>query len=1570
MKYLIFFFTLGIPFYVQAQCNGDRDALMALYNATDGDNWTRNTNWGSDGSLGNWWGITTNSQGCVTEINLVGNNLGGRLPQEIGNLSQLITLAINDSPDLEGGLPSTIGNLFNLENLIIHRTRMSFSIPSTIGNLSKLKILRLHANEFRGDIPSSLYSLTQLEELNLGSNELGGTIDSRIGNLRNLKDLGLSYNFFRGDLPKEFWQMTQLEELFLDQNTFTGGIHEDIGNLTQLRRLGLSTNDFSGVIPVTMINLRNLQEFYYFSTQLCYREDDTAFTNWLNRLRTHSGSGISCEDVCSYRDRRALMTLYDALGGNNWTDNTNWGSDEPLGDWYGVRALNDECVLSLDLGRNNLSGTIPNEIQDLPELTQIFMINNKLAGDIPKGLGSLKKLRILALSENQFTGGIPRELGNAAELVNVYLDDNQLDGAIPSELRKLQKLSRLWLNENLFTFEDFLPSVNLFNLNFDYIYHNQSSVGKEQTITLNAGETYTVDLGIDENVTTNVYKWVKDGVELPEVNTNQFTINEPGIYTGWVINPAVPDLSLQIKRITVEAGIDANCLNHRDVLMEFYNATNGASWKNRTNWGSNQPLKEWYGLYTDEFGCVTHFNLRDNNLEGSIPTSIGSLQTLTELFLDRNQLTGEIPSSIANMKALLYLSLWRNKLTGEIPSALGELTELLALSVNDNQLTGEISNSIGQLQKLQYLDLDRNQLSGSIPSSFNNLQNLIALDLKENQLTGTVPFNKDIPTLKELYLSDNQLSGTFPNFSNLEKLWIFNNQFTFEEIIGNNPSQQYYYYAQAKIGKEETITLNAGENYTIDLGIDESITSNVYQWFKDGQIFQQTSVNQLTVTEPGVFTAKVTNPNAPDLTLESYAVTIEPGVDCTGNRDVLMAIYNATNGSNWTNNANWGSNAPLGDWYGVSTDAFGCVSGINLTQNQLEGSIPAEIGSLSQLTSLAIGYNQLSGELPSSVGDLSELRFIDTYTNQLTGAIPPAIGNLSNLESLRLGANELSGEIPREIGKLTKLRSLDLSVNELSGEIPIAITELVNLERIKLNINKLSGGVPSTIGNLVKLTSLDLRENLLSEPLPRQLGDLVNLEGLGLDENQLTGSLPREIGNLSKLTYLALDNNQLSGSLPPEIANLKELTQLLLNNNNFTGTIPFQIQNLNKLTFLYLNDNNFEGAIPNGIANLTQLKRLYLHNNSFISLPDISTITTWEDSFWGGVRVSYNAFSFDDIVPNISVANISNFQYNPQAKIGKEENIILEAGETYTIDLGIDENVASNVYQWFKNGEAFQQTNQNQITIAEAGVYTVKVTNPNAPELTLESYPVTIELNLNADFTLAPNPVEAGKSVQFTDASSGDITVWNWTFEGGEPPSSTEQNPAVQYDQTGTFQVALEVTDVSGNTESKTVGNAVEVVCPENLIFIQIQGYELTSTLEGERYEWRVNGNLLNDQVNNQSIIAMEAGSYVLTVTDEFGCTHTSAPTQITVTNLEDNFLDTKAFEVFPNPTDNEVSIELNQSFGDYSLTMYDMLGKVVWKTTTSEEILNINMSHLNTGIYFIELKSAQGTVRKKLIKQ
>jgi Leucine-rich repeat (LRR) protein len=310
----------------------------------------------------------------------------------------------------------------------------------------------------------------------------------------------------------------------------------------------------------------------------------------------------------------------------------------------------------------------------------------------------------------------------------------------------------------------------------------------------------------------------------------------------------------------------------------------------------------------------------------------------------------------------------------------------------------------------------------------------------------------------------------------------------------------------------------------------------------------------------------------------------------------LVNFYNTTNGKAWINNENWLA-GPVRSWYGISV-ASGRVTNIDLRGNNLEGSLPASIGNLTNLLVLWLGSNSLlSGSIPSSLGNLINLTSLDFYGDQLSGSIPVSFGNLVNLTEVYLYGNHLSSSIPSSIGNLKKLEYLDLSSNQLSGGIPTSIGNLAKLGSLDLSQNPLGGTLPPSLGNLVNLRYLQLVDDHLSGTIPASLGNISNLFSLSLPSNQLSGSIPSSLCNLAKLNTLDLTGNQLSGSIPSSLGELESLTHLELGENQLSGSIPISLEKLANLTWLSLNDNELSSDIPSSIGNLLKLQFLILNHN-------------------------------------------------------------------------------------------------------------------------------------------------------------------------------------------------------------------------------------------------------------------------------------------------------------------------------------------------------------------------------------
>ena len=358
----------------QGSVDTDREALVALYDLTDGDNWRNNNSWKSDRPLGDWWGVDTDSDGRVTRILLDFNDLSGPIPIEIGNLNKLrdIDLSSNNLSDI---IPIEIGNLTNLVELDLSNTDLSSSIPKEIGNLTNLVELDLSRTDLSRSIPKEIGNLTDLEKLDLSSTDLSGSIPTEIGNLTNLIELDLSLTDLSGSIPKEIGNLTNLPELDLARLSLSGSIPKEIGNMTNLLRLDLNHNDLSRSIPTEIGNLINLVEL------------DLSHNGLSGSIPTEMGNLIN--------------------------------------------------LVELDLGWNNLSGSIPTEIGDLINLEDIRLFLNNLSGPVPLSFANLLLLRIFFALDVDDDVCIPASLEDWYAGIPVTDDlpvcaDSPSENAVPS----------------------------------------------------------------------------------------------------------------------------------------------------------------------------------------------------------------------------------------------------------------------------------------------------------------------------------------------------------------------------------------------------------------------------------------------------------------------------------------------------------------------------------------------------------------------------------------------------------------------------------------------------------------------------------------------------------------------------------------------------------------------------------------------------------------------------------------------------------------------------------------------------------------------------------------------------------------------------------------------------------------------------------------------------------------------------------------------------------------------------------------------------------------------------------
>lgn len=261
--------------------------------------------------------------------------------------------------------------------------------------------------------------------------------------------------------------------------------------------------------------------------------------------------------------------------------------------------------------------------------------------------------------------------------------------------------------------------------------------------------------------------------------------------------------------------------------------------------------------------------------------------------------------------------------------------------------------------------------------------------------------------------------------------------------------------------------------------------------------------------------------------------------------EALSIFYANTNGASWTDDTGWLVNTSVCSWFGITCD-----------------------GGNSTVTEIDLSNNNLIGSLPEAIANLPNLTVFDASNNQLTGSIPNAFGSLASFVELNLADNNLSSGIPVSLTNSSTLTSVILSDNPLGSGIPteFGTGNIHNsLEVLELDNNSLTGAIPSSLGSISNLTILSLSNNSLNGTIPSSLGNLPNIEEIDLSFNQLTGEIPASFGNLDTVTILILANNQLDGVLPSELGDMTGLESFHIQNNAFVGEFPSSITSLTLL---------------------------------------------------------------------------------------------------------------------------------------------------------------------------------------------------------------------------------------------------------------------------------------------------------------------------------------------------------------------------------------------------------------------
>lgn len=809
---LVILIPLSIFSQVQEQ---DSLALVALYDSTKGTNWTNNTNW-LTGPVSSWYGITVSGD-RITKIDLENNNLQGKIPFEVGNLSALTGLYLMTN-NLTDTIPTSLGNLSQLKSLILYDNMLTGTIPKELGNLTQLTGLQLGGNELDGTIPEEIFNLVNLEYLSLYQNNLSGNIPPEIKNLTSLSSLSISNNQFEGTIPPEIGDLTFLEYIDFFSNQFSGALPEEMINLTSLKRLNLFNNQFTDLPDLSSIT--SLERLKIQNNKFTFEDIEPHISIATFIYSPQDSVGQPLDTLVT---TRSTLKLSVSVGGEN--NQYQWykggiplsGANDSILTISPVQ-MSDKGVYSSEItntvataltlyskvihvnvtlsgmdkdslaliafynstggpdwtnNTNWLNGPVKEwhgiTVKD-NRVSEIDLHSNNLIGTIPPEIGNLDSLERLKLWANSLTDTLPSELCYLTNLSDLRIQNNQLTGSIPDSLHHLKNMFYLGLSSNNFT----------------------------------------------GSIPASIGNLTKLGVM--DLSSNDLSGTIP------------PEIGNLTKLLWLELGF--NDLN---------------------------------GKIPPEIGNLSDLNLlalAGNQLTGSIPAEIGNLTSLEGLFLYYNHLEGPIPSEIGNLVLCEILELEVNQLSGPIPTTIGNMDSLQDLRLWKNSLEGSIPGSLGKLSNLTRMELSRNQLTGDVPDSLTLLTNLNELYLDENCFIG-LPDLSGMPQLKNLQIQENQFT-----FEDIEpNIDISTFVYSPQDSVGK--------------GLDTTVTIGESLSFSVEIGGIANqyqwMKDSTDIVGKDSSVFDLPSVS---ISDSGIYICKITNTIATNLTLYSrpFHVTVKSDV--------------------------------------------------------------------------------------------------------------------------------------------------------------------------------------------------------------------------------------------------------------------------------------------------------------------------------------------------------------------------------------------------------------------------------------------------------------------------------------------------------------------------------------------------------------------------------------------------------------------------------------------------------------------------------------------------------------------
>ncbi|XP_044977092.1 leucine-rich repeat receptor protein kinase HPCA1-like [Hordeum vulgare subsp. vulgare] len=323
--------------------------------------------WNSGDPCGAPWDGIMCTNGRVTSLRLSSVNMQGTLSDSVGQLGELVFLDLSFNSGLSGTIPASIGNLAQLTTLILAGCSFSGDIPKELGNLLQMTFLALNSNKLTGTIPPQLGLLSKLFWLDLADNAITGTVPISTGTtpgldlLINTKHFHFNKNQLSGTLTGLFNSKMTLIHILFDSNQFSGPIPRELGGIRPLQVLRLDRNQFAGAIP-NISNLVSLNELNLASNKLTGSLPDLSQMNVLNVV--------------------------------DLSNNTFSASEIPV--WF----ANLTNISSISMSSAKLTGVVPQELFNLPQLHEVVLSKNQLSGTLRMAGSISTQLQTVDLEQN------------------------------------------------------------------------------------------------------------------------------------------------------------------------------------------------------------------------------------------------------------------------------------------------------------------------------------------------------------------------------------------------------------------------------------------------------------------------------------------------------------------------------------------------------------------------------------------------------------------------------------------------------------------------------------------------------------------------------------------------------------------------------------------------------------------------------------------------------------------------------------------------------------------------------------------------------------------------------------------------------------------------------------------------------------------------------------------------------------------------------------------------------------------------------------------------------------------